>query len=191
MAIQSRSDVSELVLALVYAHNAMQSELVSDGYHRDLTQNTNGPLLDEANIKLTTVTVSLGNAVDLASTVALGNQLLGVLNQHMFDDQAHLVRDLVNQPNQDGYLTVQANLDADSGLSEIIVNLNALKVLFNAHLTASGVHPNNDTVNSVATANATNLGTAQTLANALKTSVNAHMASVGSNNCPRIAISRT
>src|ERR1700678_301201 len=103
MAISSRSDVSELVLALVFAFNAMQSELVSDGYHRDLTQNTSSPILGVDSITLSNVTVSAPSAVDLNSSVNLVNNILGVLNQHMFDDEAHLIKDLVNQPNQDGY----------------------------------------------------------------------------------------
>lgn len=135
MAISCRNNVDELVLALAFAHNAMQSELCSDGYHRDLTQNTTSPILNEGGISVTTVTVSAPAATNLATTVVLTNQLLGVLNQHMFDDQAHLIKDLVNQPNQDGYTQVTASLDADGGLSESITLLNALKILFNSHLT--------------------------------------------------------
>ena len=50
------------------------------------------------------------------------------------------------------------------------------------------VHPHNDTANSVSTANATNLATAETLANALKTAINAHMANVSTPSVIRINV---
>jgi hypothetical protein len=191
MAISSRDNVDELVLALAYAYNAAQSVLVTDGYHRDLTQNTSSPILDEGAITVTTVTVSDANASNLATLVTLSNQILGVLNQHMFDDEAHLLRDYVNQPNEDGYFSVQANLFSDGGLAESIVNLNAMKALFTAHLTQSGIHPNNDTTSYGLPSNATNLATAETLANDLKAAVNTHMANCQSPVMPRIKVTRS
>jgi hypothetical protein len=195
MAISSRNNVDELVLALVYAVNSLQSKVVEDGYtcvHRDLTQNTNGPLLNEGSIVVSTVTVSAPSATNLASLVVLSNQLLGVLNQHMFDDQAHLVKDFTNQPNQDGYVSVQANLFADGGLAACIVNLNAMRLLFTAHLTQAGVHLNNDPNSYGLPSASTNLSTAETLANDLAAAVNIHMALAGINvNTPRIMITQS
>ncbi len=176
MAISCRNDVSELVLALAFAHNQAQNALVTDGYHRDLTQNTTGPILAVSDVVVTSVVVGATNATTLPTLVTLVNQVLGVLNQHMLDSQAHLKKDLVNLPNQDGYLAVQSNLFTDAGLAQSIVNVNALKLLFTAHLTQSGVHANNDTTSYGLPSAATDLASAQTLANALKTAVNVHMA---------------
>jgi hypothetical protein len=187
MAISVRKDDQELLLALAYALNAQQSDFtqsLADGYfHRDQTQSTNGPLFALNSITLTNVTVSATNAVDLGTTVALANQLFGIMVLHMSDDQVHLKFDNVNVPTLDGY---QVQLASD--LPSVEVLLNALKVLFDAHLTQSGVHQNNDTSNSVSsTPNATSLGTAETLANALKVALNAHMASAPTG-APRVRL---
>lgn len=182
MAISSRKNSEELIEALVYAVNKLQANVTTPGFHRDLTQITSSPLFNQSGIVVTNVTVSAAAATDLPTTVALANNVLGVLNTHMLDDQAHLIKDTVNCPSLDGY-TFAVDLPT------VEVLLNAVKALFNAHLTQTGVHVTNDTTNAVVAANATNLGTAETLANALKTSVNAHIGNASSTfNSPRINI---
>lgn len=54
--------------------------------------------------------------------------------------------------------------------------MNDLKAKYNAHLTQSGVHPNNDATNSTSASNATNGASLYTLLNELKTDFNAHLA---------------
>lgn len=54
--------------------------------------------------------------------------------------------------------------------------VNAIKTFFNAHLTQSGVHQNNDTTNTETTANASSLSTCIALINALRNHVNTHVA---------------
>lgn len=191
MAIQCRNDVSELVLALVAAHNAMQSVVQTDGYnqnttpyHQDLTQTNAIPILDAKNVVLTTVTVAAAAATNLATTLTLANQVLAVLgNMHMPDGQVHVKADTVNNPILNGYTPA-------STLATAEVLLNALSVLFVAHLTASGVHVHNDgTSYSGLSTPATDLTSSQNLANSLKAAVNTHMANVGGiPACPRIRV---
>ncbi len=176
MAITVRKNSEEIYLAIAYAYNTQQSvvsQSLADGYiHRDATQVTNSPLLSLGGVTLTTITVSAAAATSLATSITLANQIFGVLNVHLTDDQVHLTTDFVNLPSLDGYMNVLA-----VDLPTVEVLLNAEKALFNAHLTQSGVHQINDVVNTVVAANATSQSTANTLANALKTAVNAHMAS--------------
>lgn len=181
MAISVRKNPSEFIEAMAFAFNKMQSAVVTDGYHRDLTQLTSPvPVFSQSSIVLTNLTVTAANATTLATLVTLTNNLLGVLNTHMLDDQAHLKKDLVNAPNQDGYAFAV-------DLPTCEVALNAMKLLFTAHLTQSGVHPNNDTTSYGLPTNAVDQTTSQNLANALKTAVDTHMANAGSNfNTPRL-----
>lgn len=192
MAITVRKNVDELVLALAYALNSMQTLVVEDGYsvvHRDLTQSTTPvPVLNASTLVVTTLTANAPTATNLATTLVLANQELGLLNTHMFDAQAHLIKDLVNQPGLDGYVPINPANFTDGGLAEVIVNLNAMALLLVAHQTQAGVHVHNDT--SVYTLTpCTNLATAETLANQLATAINHHMGLAGPNtNTPRINI---
>ena len=167
--------------AMAYAFNQLQGKVVSDGYHRDLLQTTKSPVFTQSDCVPTTVSITLSSTDGyLASALALGNQCLAVFNMHCLDDQAHLIKDLVNLPSTDGYNTAV-------DLPSLEVNLNALKILFTAHLTQSGVHVNNDTTVYGLPANATSLVSATTLATALKAAINQHIGNAGSNyNTPRL-----
>lgn len=184
MAISVRKNVSEAIIAIAYALNSSQLDFTqaqADGYfHQDATQTTNGPLFDVSQVVLTNVTVTAANASSLSTSLTLVNQLYGIMNLHFSDGEVHKKADLVNLPSADGY----ANLAAVD-LPSAIVLVNALKVLFNKHLTQSGVHLTNDAVNTVNTTNATDQTSVNNLANQMKTSLNAHMAS-----CPTGEIGR-
>ena len=188
MAITVRNNVDELVLALAFAYNALQTALVEDGYsvvHRDFTQSTTPvPVLNVSQLVVTNLTVSATNASDLPSTVVLANQELGLLNTHMFDAQAHLIKDLVNQPGLDGYNTINPANFSDGGLAQVIINLNAMALLLVAHQSQAGVHVHNDS-NSYTLTPCTNLASAETLANQLKTAINTHMGLVGGSGGPQ------
>jgi len=59
-------------------------------------------------------------------------------------------------------------------INATVLLLNNTKSKFNSHFVETGAHVNDDTVNTVSTANATNLATAITLVNALKAKYNSH-----------------
>jgi hypothetical protein len=190
MSISVSKEVSELVNALVLAHNSLQSQTVADGYHRDLSQVTTGNFQDPSTIVLTTLQVA-GTAAAQSDTMLLANQELAVLHMHFEDAQAHLKADTVNDGYLDGYSFLDGYLaaSATSQLASLEVNLNAMKVLYEAHRVQSGVHPNNDTGNVIVAADATDLASAKTLALDLKAKINAHISNAGSNgNAPRINI---
>jgi hypothetical protein len=183
MAISVRKNTEELVLALTYALNAMQSQVESDGYHRDLTQVTSCPISNVQGIVLTNVTVSAASATTLATTLTLANQVLAVLHMHMEDDQVHMHADLVNDGYLDGY-SPAFDLTSVEGL------LNAAQVVFSAHLAQSGVHVHNDTTTYAGLSTpATSLASAENLANSLASAINTHMANAGTSlTCPRLHV---
>ena len=158
--------------ALAYLHNQVQSQLQTDGYHRDVLQVTQSPVFNQS-FTVTTVSITATSTDGyLASAVTLANQCLAVFTMHCADDQAHLLQDFTDNPTLDGYTPAV-------DLPSLIVVVNALKALFTAHLTASGVHVHNDTTAYGLPANATTLVSATTLANALKTAINTHIANAG------------
>jgi hypothetical protein len=183
MAITVRSDVDELIKALVVALNALQDNgTQADGYHRDLSQITTGIL---PNVTLTTMAVTAAAATTLGTSITLANNIYGILMNSVADDQAHIV--------SDGYATL--SIDGYSpavDLASVIVLLNACKLIHNAHLSQAvagvNVHVNNDSGNVIATAAATDQTSANTLANALKAAINLHILSAKPHNSPRIHV---
>lgn len=132
-------------------------------------------------------TVTAANATDLPSAVALVNQEKAVYEYHRKDagvvsPVAHKTLDATNVES-----VANANPNAgDGGLAGAIALANDIKTQFNAHLTQSTVHYNNDATNTVAASNATDLASLETLVNAIKTALNAHMASAPSGKSLRL-----
>lgn len=161
----SHPDVVSVANALVNMANALHDQkFLSDGYyHRDKTSSQS--TVDGSVSTLLTVTAA--NASNLGTSLTLGNELRGVFSFHCKDDSSHLVKDTVN--DIDGYAQATTLLTLQT-------LLNAMKVKYNAHLSQSGVHVNNDP-NTVGTADATDQSSANTLANALKAALNIHLGS--------------
>jgi hypothetical protein len=111
-------------------------------------------------------------ATDLPTAVQVINEVEAVYHFHTGDRLAHAVPDTTNVES-----TAKANASVtDGGLAGAMALANDQKAKFNAHLTQSTVHYNNDGTNAVAAANATDLPSLITLVNALRTSIIAHMA---------------
>lgn len=183
MALNVNKKTDNLLIALSYLYNAAQSVLCTDGYHTDRTQSTTGNFLDRSNIVLTNLAITSPNATDLPTTITLTNELVGKMSVHFLDKQSHnQVADTTNNPSADGY----SNTATDLPSCEII--LNALQLLYGAHILRSDSHRSADTTPShtvSGTPSATSLGTAETLANALKAAFNLHTASA-----PTVAMNR-
>lgn len=175
--IFSDKDANSLAYALVSAFNTLHDGYAASvvQFHRDLTSTYTGS--DYTNPTSTVLTVTAASATNLATSITLVNNILGVFHSHCKDDSSHLIKDTVNDPQLDGYSLVVTTGVTMTDTAAVVVNVNALKILFNAHLTQAGVHVNNDGTNTVSTAAATDLASAETLLNAMKTAVNAHMAS--------------
>lgn len=113
-------------------------------------------------------TVSTTNASTTDTAVALCQALMQAYVNHIADALAH---DAVDATNTLAYTRAQVVDEASA-----ILAANDLKAKYNAHLTQSGVHPNNDATNSTSASNATNGASLYTLLNELKTDFNAHLA---------------
>jgi hypothetical protein len=140
----------------------------------------------------TLLQVTAAAATNLATSCVLANQIKGVLKTHFLDASAHLKADLVNDGYLDGYSFVDGYSTVDppaqgiADLASVIVLLNGEKAVFNKHLSQSGVHVSTDG-RTVATTDATDQTSANTLANALKAAVNLHVSS-GPVGIPRISL---
>jgi hypothetical protein len=105
-----------------------------------------------------------GPATDLASLLALCNELAGRHRAHTRDGFAHLVADtqsdLANAP--------------PASLADAITFLNDAKAKFNAHLSQQGVHVTSDP-NKITAPDASDLQTAMDLANTYRALFNTHI----------------
>lgn len=137
------------------------------------------PGLDPYNVSdPTLLAVSAGSATDLATSLALTDQINRVLRIHL----RHMSP--VHQVSDDGYASVMDGYFPTSTLAQGIASANASKVVYNFHLVnsvnATKVHFTDDSSNAVSTTNASDQTSLNTLVNAFKTKVNAHIADSGS-----------
>lgn len=118
----------------------------------------------------TALTISLANATDEATAVALVNECVRVFNIHCASGfpGPHATADAEN-PEDTAVATNSATA---------ITRANALKASFTAHLTESGVHETNDSTTAIAADDATDAASLNTLVNELKADINSHMALV-------------
>ncbi len=180
MALQARRVPGPIMpLALAIAHNKLcaQSALVGALFHADISSNTSG----DASIApaFATLAVTAAASTDLPTCIALATNIIGVCKQHMaegiaqdtYSAGAHKISDAVN-------IALLPAIPVD--LASLVASLNTLKSTINAHFimaAPSAVHFNNDATNTIGTAAATVLADSITLANAIKTAVNAHILS--------------
>ncbi len=125
---------------------------------------------DEWNPTSTALTVTAASATNLVTSITLANNIRQVLIQHTPDAEAHLVADTFASASTLA-TTIASDLQSASNLA------NAAKTILNAHLTQSGVHVLNDSLNANSTTAATDQTTTDNLLNALKTNINAHVGS--------------
>lgn len=125
------------------------------------------------------VTVTAADSSSEATALALVNEIAAVFYGsptgtgnpypgHALDTLAHVAADSTN-----GALTAARPA---TSLATAYTLANEIKADFNAHLTQSGVHVNNDGTNSIAAADATTQNSLNTLLNELKADLNLHMA---------------
>ena len=112
--------------------------------------------------------VTAANATDLASAIALAQNLSDVYNTHRVDLLAHAAADSTN--------TVATAKSAIVSQSTAITFANQLKAAYNAHRSQSGVHHADDSGHATSSSDASGALSLYTLLNELKTDINAHMA---------------
>lgn len=113
------------------------------------------------------LTITLANATDLATSLALCNNITGVYIFHFADTLAHKIADVTALPL----------LGAATTLATAITAANLIKASLATHIASTTVNYAADSTNTIAAANATDQGSLNTLLNELKTDINAHMAS--------------
>ncbi len=157
MAKRVRNLTETLAPAVVTELNALRRAVAAaaSAVHADVTC-----VGDAAGTQLT---ISVANASDLATSIALANEIKRVLNLHYADSsRAHKAAD-----------TAVATADA-TDLATVQTLLNAIKTSYETHRASTTYHYTADGTNTIAAANASDQGTANTLANELKTDINAH-----------------
>jgi len=123
-------------------------------------------------------TVQSADASSLATSLTLVNELCSLWQKtsggfpgHINDDLAHVAKDTTNTLDLGGALTYPALT-----LAQAIANANALYTAYNAHLSQSGVHQNNDGTNTASSSSATDQSSLNTRLNDLKSKFNSHLA---------------
>lgn len=164
MAIDVRKMPDVMLHALVVANNQRLVDGISTFFHLDRTATTTGA--DYQNQSVTRLTVSLSNATDATTAIAMANSVKDVLNTHFADTIAH----------DSAVSSAVATADGTDTTTAITL-ANALKSAYGTHLSAADVHYTDDSTNTVAALNATDATTLITLVNELKADLNAHMAS--------------
>lgn len=127
-----------------------------------LIGNTEGIYHKGVDTKVTTA-----NAADLATSIALANQLKTQINLH-----------LASTGLSGLHLAASAEVIAAANATDLATAqtlANEIKADYNTHLAEAGVHIVNDVTNAVTSADASDLATLQTLLNEIKTDYNAHI----------------
>ena len=109
-------------------------------------------------------TVTAANATDLASSLTLVNNILGVYQFHMADTLAHKTTGVA-----------LASYAFATDLASAIARANDIQTKYNTHRASTTYHYNADATNVSSAAAASDQGTLNTLLNDLKTQLNAHM----------------
>jgi hypothetical protein len=181
MSLSARKVPDVLLFAAVTAHNLEVRDRVasSTSYpHADVTSLAGG------NYTAPTLTQYLvaGSAVDLPSTMAVAESARRVLQAHLQDAGAAATLWGGAHKSADGTNLALITLTAaptSVDLPSVIIVLNALKSACNPHVNQTGVHFTADGTNTISAAAASDLPSSETLAAAIQTFVNAHVAFAG------------
>ena len=170
MALQPLSDSESVCRALVAAYNGFVRDFIANSTtypHADITGTAGG---DYRHPTSTAFVVTAADASTTATLRTLCQNIYRVYSTHIADDLAHSAADATN--------TIAAGLPADDA-DQTALNtfLNQAKVALNAHRSQASVHFTNDASNQVTSADATDAATSYTLANEIKTDLNAHVQS--------------
>lgn len=111
--------------------------------------------------------ITAADASDLATSLTLCRQIVGVYRAHLDNDAAHKIKD--PKPA----ITVESVIS----LATAITAANAVKADYNTHRASTTYHYNADATNAVSSSDATDQSSLNTLLNEMKTDLNAHLAS--------------
>lgn len=177
MALSTRKVTDALVYALVASHNLQRKAIVDDltTYpHYDKTATTNADYIAPV---ASTLQVTAANASDLATSRTLTQDIWLVATTHFADAIA------TSGANGGAHAAADSTAIASFGsdiadtavLATIYGALNAYKAALNIHASQSGVHAHDDSALVISTTDASDQGTTNTLANAIKAALNTHI----------------
>lgn len=146
----------EAIPALVAEVNRMRVAAVSSNVHYSTTRVPGGSAL----------TVSAANASSEATSIALCRNIIAVLRQHAADSVAHKLADPTELPE------ISDVFDLDTAID----GANACKAWQNTHRASTTYHAAADATNAIASADATDQTSLNTLLNEMKTDITAHIA---------------
>lgn len=133
------------------AHNALKAQIgAGSHFHLDASE----------------VTATAANATDLATSLALCNNIIGVLTFHFADTLALKAADTTALPA----------LGAAVDLASAVTAANLCKASYNTHCGLTTKHYNADATNTTSSTNASDQSTLNTLLNEMKSDINAHLA---------------
>lgn len=159
----------DIAFALAQAHNATRFAEATAGTKIHAAKTSYAGTGSYRAPTATALTITASNASSLATSRTLAQNIYDVLFIHLADAAAHSAADTTNA------LTVARPSDAAT-LAEIYAFLNNAKAKYEAHRVQSGIHATDDSTNTISASNATDQSSTNTLANELKTDINAHMA---------------
>jgi len=143
--------------------NRLRVAAVSTNVHAAKAQSVS---FDSEPATVAALAVTAANATDLATSLVLGNQIIGFYIRHFADDVMHKAADATSLP-ADG---------ACVDLATSITAMTLLKATHATHIASTTVHYTADATNTLLTATPTDQGTLNTFLNAAKTAINAHSA---------------
>jgi hypothetical protein len=150
-----------LVAVLATAFNTLKTQIGAGAFKH----------FDASERVLTFTTLSGAAAADELAAIDATNQLKAIYEFHIRDTLAHSITQ-----------AAEPTLVVATSLATAYTLANAIKVDYALHIADTDMHPNADATNTVAAADATTLGSLQTLVNEMKntTALQAHMASAPS-----------
>lgn len=177
MALTTRKVTDALVYALVASHNLQRKAIVDDltTYpHYDKTATTNTDYIAPV---ASTLQVTAATASSLATSRTLTQDIWAVATTHFADaiassganGGAHAVADST------AIASFGSKIADTAVLATIYGALNAYKAALNVHASQSGVHSHDDASLVIATADATDQNSTNTLANAIASALNTHI----------------
>lgn len=151
-----------LLRAAVTGLNELRRAQVSTNFHASRTVDTVGG--DFRKPVVSFLAVDAANATNADTLLTLVKELRVTFIKHLADDVGHKVADTSS--------VAAEPTDTDS----CVTWLNAAKATYNTHRASTTYHYNADATNAVSSSDATDEASAITLANEMKTDLNAHMA---------------
>lgn len=173
MAYVVRKNSEAFYFAMVKAlrESRALAGVVASNFHRDTTSVVStGSFTDPV---ATTLSVTAANASDLATSLTLLIQIDAAFRTMIADDNAHKVKDTIVPANAQTTIVDLASAQTAA---------NDIKAKFNTHIASTTFHYTADATNTIAAANASDQTTLNTLLNAMKTAINAHIAGAPASN---------